>query len=563
MVKLILRSILSDIRTTERGQLSLPDRAFVSLTEAFTSILTGECLNDSEVTIRQQKAITADVSTWTSPHGPEGLVYGLRLVANGDEPDSSLGEDIRQFEEREMERARHWLAENHLAPQDGLARAERELDRRESEEARFKRLEALLYRFCGEGSMTLYGRPAGPKRRPSASQPVPIPKLFFADRNLYATGNGYYGPGELARVEPDESRLADANFNNVDDDPTSYIEVKLSRDEAERLNREFSEREGEHLRRTLWEQISTGEKDPATADEELEAAGLAPLIEPPDPKLCDPMSKSSWTLAMTIAWIATRDIRFVTMFTNEYVAATSYHWALHRLPDEAGGGGIAERFILSRSDTYGPILALQFHEQADGQFEGELKAKGLMSAREAERELWAALLDEKLTAIGLAPEKRRHVPIPAYEFNGLLFQSHLGEDRLCSMVDPDWKRPLYREVVVKREDVIELWPADSSCSTDSLISAERPSLGANRLGRKEVYAWSKVEPLFLAHFHEYGAPGHDHEGGWHNREAVIVWIQEQFIEIDGREPSRSIIQHHLKRWEVKALNAKTAGIASN
>jgi hypothetical protein len=112
----------------------LPDRTYVSLTEAVTWLLYGECLDDDAIDQRRRERATGDREEWWDHNGPAWLKPHLELLAKGQRwqftPDAS--QDNIEVTLRALAAAERWLAETGRDTEAAYARVCAELSKRES-----------------------------------------------------------------------------------------------------------------------------------------------------------------------------------------------------------------------------------------------------------------------------------------------------------------------------------------------------------------------------------------------------------------------------------------------
>jgi hypothetical protein len=179
-----------------------------------------------------------------------------------------------------------------------------------------------------------------------------------------------------------------------------------------------------------------------TPDEaEAEAQGFGPLAGVRDPERFDPIKADRWTIPMTVAWIAWRDLAKVRKqmptYRREYWIWLRYDKGsvLEQQPEAS----VLDERLNSESEDYQRLL-------------------------DAKEELWRRLQNRDLVATGVELDKDRPKEIPDFEWLYLTLQ---GEDKRPNSVSAPnrhargLRRGLamfaYDDILVKRKDVLSLW----------------------------------------------------------------------------------------------------------
>lgn len=198
----------------------------------------------------------------------------------------------------------------------------------------------------------------------------------------------------------------------------------------------------------LFDRAKYGEITGAEADAEAIRLGFGSLSSNPDPDTFRPETEAHWTLPMSVAWIATRDLEEVREWSEPFRAA-SYHWVWRRW--RVGfDGPVYEGWHLDQKSR--PTLALLSLAEAYHKAEGGKPSLPIPQAREA---LWNALRERFLVASGIDSATNRRAEIPDIEWHDLVAIESKGE------VDEVRRGSLgtgYREVLVPSVALRRLWP---------------------------------------------------------------------------------------------------------
>jgi hypothetical protein len=189
------------------------------------------------------------------------------------------------------------------------------------------------------------------------------------------------------------------------------------------------------------------------AEDEAQAAGLAPLASRPPAAEFDPMKESRWTLLQAIAWVAWRDSILVMEQNQEYRSRyTCWFFRPWKEPDGTSFKVQEGWFLEPLCPSSALYLALQ---DCRMRAEGDLPASARFTTREAEAELWKALLADSLKAEGF-DKSGSPVEIPARDWAHLKMYEERGQPVLkYKALDVP---PAFTEIRFKRADVTSIWP---------------------------------------------------------------------------------------------------------
>lgn len=170
--------------------------------------------------------------------------------------------------------------------------------------------------------------------------------------------------------------------------------------------------EDQHKRDGLLERAKYGEISGDEADAEAMRLGLGRLSQKPDLNEFRPEAEMSWTLPMSVAWIAYRDIEVVREWSAPYREnCWDWLWQKWRVGFD---GPVHEGWHLEQRSS--PTLALLGISEALDQVDGEPPEMTIREAREA---LWLALQESFFNASGIDLETGRRVQIPALDWHEL------------------------------------------------------------------------------------------------------------------------------------------------
>jgi hypothetical protein len=298
-----------------------------------------------------------------------------------------------------------------------------------------------------------------------------------------------------------------------------------------------------HLRTyvKLLKQVEIGAITPEEGDEFAKATGSRPLTRQADPAAVH--RRAYWSLPMALVWISDRDDGAVIEQCDEL---RSSYPAWHEVKQRAEGQ--TKKWELQGNP---PATITKLVRR------GTATADVLTRRREARRELWDALQQEKLTAVGTDKSSAKRIQIPGF----------LWANLDCSgQEDP----PIYRsknsdeefaDVIVPSSAVKELWPeqkkrdlriADARPVQDSSHrsntgsfrrAASAPSAGTRGYNK---WKWQEIEQEIRRIIEHHGAVDPSIEPQFTKAEIVRqidAWCRKKW---DGA-PSKSQFYKRLKK----------------
>jgi hypothetical protein len=200
---------------------------------------------------------------------------------------------------------------------------------------------------------------------------------------------------------------------------------------------------------------STDKITSAEADEQAAANGWEPFEhQPPLPKF-DPNRDTRWSLVMTIAWIAWRDFSLVRE-QNEAFRAECMHWMYREWKVPAKGGKKFKRQAGYHLERWSKpsISRLSLLEILMG-IKKNVPETRQVAVAEAVQLLQRALSDGRIVAEAIN-EAGRPMEIPGHDWPHLKIIEEKDVDVLkFNILDA---APAYREVQLKRDAILQLWP---------------------------------------------------------------------------------------------------------
>ena len=221
-----------------RNSEGLPDREFFFLTEYVTWELDGVARTDDDVTRQRQEVLDQNKKKWWDHQGPGWLMKNLELIRDGKGWPLSINcnTEIDDINATILDRARQWLNQSGLDVRQALSEIEKTLHQEIAISRAYDVLESLIWSESSGGRVKLWGKQWNEKTLKSDPEYCEIPQPFFLRQAYFSAGNGYYGKGNLARWPDDDSEhgLIDSVFNK--DPPITYVEIKISRNDALKLH---------------------------------------------------------------------------------------------------------------------------------------------------------------------------------------------------------------------------------------------------------------------------------------------------------------------------------------
>jgi hypothetical protein len=196
-----------------------------------------------------------------------------------------------------------------------------------------------------------------------------------------------------------------------------------------------------------------GEITSAEAEAKAAEMGWPPFERQPALPAFDPMLEARWSLVMTVAWIAWRDLALVREQHSGF-RADSTHWLFREWNGPAPEGGVerhAGYFVETWSKSSATRLSL-----VDIILEGrdEFPPTRQMSVADAREILWRALSEGRLVAEAL-DSSGKPIEIPTIEWSYL----KLYEERELDVLKHNAldNGAAFTDVKFRREDVLGLW----------------------------------------------------------------------------------------------------------
>jgi hypothetical protein len=210
-------------------------------------------------------------------------------------------------------------------------------------------------------------------------------------------------------------------------------------------------RKGRRSRDDLISRAREGAITSAEAESEAAAHGWEPFQQQPALPKFDPMSEPRWSLVMTIAWIAWRDLSLVRE-QNAGFRSECTHWIFREWKMPGDKQSRPGWFLEPWSKATVPRLSMT---DTLLNSRSELPATRQMSVQAAERRLWEALGEGRLTAQALDP-RGLPVDIPERDWSYLkLFEAR--EQDVLKYTGRD-SEPAFTDIKIKRESVFGIWP---------------------------------------------------------------------------------------------------------
>jgi hypothetical protein len=168
------------------------------------------------------------------------------------------------------------------------------------------------------------------------------------------------------------------------------------------------------IRNNLIQKARDGELTGDQADAEAKRLGLGSLSKEPGPDKYLPEAEGQWTLVMTIAWIAYRDLDEVRNWSRAYrEECWDWHWREWRVGFE---GPINSGWFLEQRSK--PTLSMLDISSGLDQIEDARSIA--MSTGQAQVALWAALREGLIKASGIDSITGRRVEIAALDWHELV-----------------------------------------------------------------------------------------------------------------------------------------------
>ena len=198
-----------------------------------------------------------------------------------------------------------------------------------------------------------------------------------------------------------------------------------------------------------------GKITPEAAEAEAAANGWKPFATQPSVPEFEPMRESRWTITMAIAWIAWRDLKLVRENSQKF-SSECWHWFFREWQQPDNSGERFQRhegwFLESWSE---PTAVRLLIEEKWLERHNALPPTTRLSVTDAEGALWDALGNQQLVAEAL-DSSGIPVDVPPREWSYLkLFEEGKRDSLKYDVLD---RVNPYREVKLRRHDVLRLWP---------------------------------------------------------------------------------------------------------
>jgi hypothetical protein len=217
--------------------------------------------------------------------------------------------------------------------------------------------------------------------------------------------------------------------------------------------------EGKRSRDELISLARYGTVTPKQAEAEAKSNGWEPFEQQPHLPAFDPMQESRWSIVMSVAWIAWRDLQLVREQCPGFRSEAT-HWVYREWNEPVENGhSFAPRagwFLETWSEATTVRLSLV---DIVLKGKGELPPTRQLSVKEAEQALWQALERGSLVAEALNDEGRP-VDIPQREWSFLKLYEEGKRDVLkYNALD---RKEAFTQVKLKRDAILDLWPMAST-----------------------------------------------------------------------------------------------------
>jgi len=205
-----------------------------------------------------------------------------------------------------------------------------------------------------------------------------------------------------------------------------------------------------HDEDTRWENLfallTADHIEPSATQWDADDASLGPLECSPAGSMHDPMMKDTWTIAMVLAWIITREADAVREYDNDYRKQ-----CLSLEPYLIPGENEHDCEIGWIQNQPKPVTAIALAIDMEMQ---DRHAE----YRDAKSDLWSKLVEGALVGIAAHVSSSDVVNIPALTWGHLdLYADARNEDCLTFRHEP--LNIEYRQVLFRRSDILALWPS--------------------------------------------------------------------------------------------------------
>lgn len=214
----------------------------------------------------------------------------------------------------------------------------------------------------------------------------------------------------------------------------------------------------------LIEEVKYGRMTPADAEAAAARLGLSPLASVPDGAKFNPMGEAWWSLTMTVAWIAWRDLKMVREYWDTY-RRECFDWLYRDWRIGFDGPVHAGHFLEARRPATLVLMSLAHHYQ----IATDQPAQSSMRVDTAIDLLWHALQGNSIQGTGIPVDGEKRATIPDCEWRDLKPIEERGRDviRYGGLSNNGYNDISFRSHVVRA-----LWP-------EIRLSNERLELPAN------------------------------------------------------------------------------------
>ena len=226
-----------------KGQ--LPDEPFVQLTEAITWILTGCSRNDEQVSKDRARTERKNQEQWWDSEGPGWLKPCLERLSAGPKMASDVAETNLVEQEKRDSAAKRWLEQSGRTAAVAYADVCAELTRQQLAAARRNLLLSLLFKGVAGKRFELFGLLHESHTRRPPIEFTSIPWQYFLRPTYQQAGKGFFGNGEIGPVPATGAGVFESVFSDAADVDrrATYLQVKISRGDAENLKAEYDQTE--------------------------------------------------------------------------------------------------------------------------------------------------------------------------------------------------------------------------------------------------------------------------------------------------------------------------------
>jgi hypothetical protein len=236
------------------------------------------------------------------------------------------------------------------------------------------------------------------------------------------------------------------------------------------------------LRDLLFKLALNGVLTPDEAEQRARSAGLPALASRPSAERFDPMELPRRTLAQSVAWLCWGDVQVVREQMPEYWQEWLY-WVPCRRSVAINDG--AEFLEIDGADlvtAMAPSLTLLAMAEATN---GDARETDkLMSVKSARLQLWQALTDGSITAVGQNADADI-ATIPAHEWSYLQLASDSGGSDYL-VFQHDRLRTAYTQVTLARDGITSRWHSPLAQTPETETVNHTPRLMPPRNGKLEA-----------------------------------------------------------------------------